>query len=232
MIFKRVFILFSAFALFCMPVQVSAQNAGYTQFLEILNDVNRIDATQNRSYDSHEKILKKRVMDNKNKVVGEVRDVILTPNGSIAALAVEFNRLRLSQEVFLNYGDMQIRTASNGYVMGFDDDQIEDIYPTLLSNIETAAGEDTDRYSVSSIIGAPVKDEEGRYIGNVKKVMFGKRGSRAELLYIALAHSFMRGRHVSIPYSAAKAKPKGNEMELFVSKEQADAILDYAKNEN
>ncbi len=213
-----------------VPFEAGAQGASYNQYLEQLSTLNRVDPNQKPSYDSGNEILKRRIIDNKNKVVGEVRDVILTPNGSISLLSVEFNRLRLRSSVFLNYAQMNIRPVSNGYALAFDDDQIENIYPELLANIETAAGESSEDFSVRSVVGSTVKSKDGRNIGKVDNVLFGSNGSRAEVLYVAMAYSILRGKKVALPYGSVKFSPKGQKTEVTVSDEQANAIIDFVKD--
>jgi len=228
MTFRRAFIIIPVFALFLgvfSPVPAQSQNADYTRFFETLVTLNDRRPQQSAEYDTETEVLKNRVLDNRNKVVGEVRDVILTPNGTINALSVEFDRLRLGAPVFVNYRDMRARPVTNGYALGFDDGQIETLYPTMLSRIETASGEDADVFSVKSVVNADVVAEDGRKLGKVRNVMFGSRGARA------LAYSLLRGKSISIPYSAAKFKNRGRKMQIMVSNEQANAMIDYASNE-
>ncbi len=231
MTFSRIFILFAALIILAaVPTTGQAQSA-YNQYLESLSELNRIDPIQRSSYERADKILKRRILDNKNKVIGEVNDVILNSNGSIESLYVDFNRLRLGSAVYLNYRQMNISSVSNGYALAFDDNQIENIYPDLLSNIATAAGEDGDSTSVRNIVGASVKSKDGRKLGEVKNVLFSANGGRAEVLYLAMAFGVMRGQKVGLPYGTLEYRPTDNgKTEVTVTKEQADAIIDFVKS--
>ncbi|GJL85758.1 MAG: hypothetical protein DHS20C02_15330 [Micavibrio sp.] len=232
MTFPRLFILIATLmVLSAMPSIAQAQSA-YNQYMETLSELNRIDPMQRSSYERADKILRRRVLDNKNKVIGEVNDIILSSNGSIESLYVDFNRLRLGPAVYLNYRQMNISSVSNGYALAFDDNQMENIYPDLLANIATAAGEDEDDTSVKNVVGATVKSEDGRKIGEVKNVLFSANGGRAEVLYLAMAFGVLRGQKVGLPYGSLEYRPTaGGKAEIIATKEQADAIIDFVKSE-
>ncbi len=231
MIIRRIFILIFGLALFLSAASFQAQAGDYERFLETLTEINRIDPLQAPSYERDDDILKRHILDRKNRVVGEVQDVILTPEGSISSLFVKFDRLRLNTSVYLNYRDMRIRPVSNGYALSFDDEQIENMYPVFLANIETAAGEEGETVSARSLVGASVKSSDGRKVGKVKHVMFGSRGGQAEVLYIAMIYGILRGKSIAVPYDAVKFDSNGKKPKLTVSEEQADAMIDFAKND-
>ncbi len=231
MTFSRLIAVFAFFAMLIgAPVAVQAQSAD-GQFLESLSEINRIDPVQRKGYESAAQTLDKRVLDNKNKVVGEVNDVVLGDNGEIESLYVDFDRLHLDSPVYISYRQMNINSVSNGYAMAFNDKQIQDIYPELLAGIETAAGEDAGNVSVRNVIGATVKTKDGRKIAEVEDVMFSTGGGRAEVLYLALAYSVMRGKKLGVPYSSMEYRPTpGGKAEIIATNEQADAIAAFVKS--
>lgn len=220
----------SMMLLILLPQTAQAQNNPYNQFLKALGEVNRIDPKQNPEYETSENILKRKMVDNTNKVVGEVQDVILNGNGAVSALAVDFDRIHLSNEVYLNYRDMDIEPAGKGYELGFRADQIKEMYPDLLANIESAAGDDADNFSLKKMIGAPVRRPDGTNLGTIENVMFGSEGSWAEALYISLSGGNLRGRTIAIPYGLVEFRNRGDRPEVVVSKEQGDAIVNYVRD--
>lgn len=61
---------------------------------------------------------------------------------------MSIDRMKLGRPVFVNYGSFNVKTVANGYAMAFDAKEIENLYPSMLAEIETAAGEE-DTYALS-----------------------------------------------------------------------------------
>ena len=219
-------------ALSALSFEVRAQGGDYNRFLETLSDLNRIKPLQNHKYDPAADILERRILDRKHKVIGEVHDVILTRDGSIASLRVEFDRLHLGGEVFLNYPAMRLKPVSNGYALGFDGDQIENMYPELLANVETASGAGDENFSVQALSGAPVLSRDGRRLGKVETVLFGSRGQRAEALYIAVERGVPRTFSVAVPFRAVTYMFEGHRMKVMLDDVQAAALLGFVKEQS
>lgn len=216
------------FAVFLMISRPAAADT-YTNTLLTITDMNRIQPLQNPEYETSARISARRVTDSKNKVVGEVRDVILNKNGSISSLQIEFDRLGLGTPVYMDYSANRIDEISNGYALRFEDDQIEELYPSMLAGIETAAGEQQDTFSVQKLKGAAVMTKDGRKIGNVQEVLFNKRGRRAEALLLAMLIGGMRGETLAIPIGMTEIEPASGKVKATIENKQADAIIDYAK---
>ncbi|MFP4313119.1 MAG: PRC-barrel domain-containing protein [Alphaproteobacteria bacterium] len=209
------------------PANVYAQ--GLNPFLEVLNDYNEIKPKQNPHWERSSETMKSRILDNKNKVIGELNDIILTPSGAIAFLNVELDRLQLG-DVFLNYNEMAINASARSYALGYEDDQIEEFYPQLLANIETAAGDDNDRIGVDNLIGSDVTDESGRRIAKVEEVMFSDSGQRAEALLLRVNYKSVRGENVAIPFSSFEYIQDGSRFDVRITQEQADTVLQFASD--
>ena len=107
-LFTRLFIIMFAFCVWGYPVHAQE----YNRALEMITQLNQIEPKQNPGFDSADEILTRRILDHKNKVVGEVHDITIKENGSIAAMQVDFNRLRLGPEVFVNYRDANARPST------------------------------------------------------------------------------------------------------------------------
>lgn len=208
-----------------LAAPASAQE--FSKTLKTVSDYNRVQPLQNPELVRTEKILTRRVADNKSKVIGEVQDVVIARNGSIRSLKVDFNRLHLGAPVYLNYSTLDIEPVGNTYRVGFADDEIEQAYPGLLAEMETAAGGDDD-LSLRNIQGVPVQAFDGRDVGTVKDVLFASEGNRAEALYVTLASGPARGKGIAIPIKAATFGESGQKITAVISNELANAMFDFA----
>ena len=214
-------------ALCLIAFPVAAQE--YNTTLEAINQMNDIKPLQNPGYERADEILKRRVLDQKNKVVGDIRDIVVKENGSIDQLRVDFNRLNLGNEVFVDYRDLNARPTSNGYTIGFSSDQIKTLYPEFLANIDTAAGDDAETFSLRKMLGSPVVALDGRKLGVIEDVLFSSNGARAEALYVSMQISNLRGRSIAIPIGMAKMENTSIGQRFVVRDDQADAMVDYAE---
>lgn len=215
----------AGFMLF-LPMNVQAQNV--TRALDQISRINRIEPLQNPDYKTYKDIIGRKVTDRKNKVIGQVEDITLNTNGSISAIVTDFDRLRLSHAVSLNFRQLGIRTLSNSYSLNLKSNEVEDFYPQLLANIETAAG-DNEIYSVRDIIGASINTEKDHVFGRVKDVLFSGNGSRAAALYIEIRRGNARGDTVAIPFKSASLESKNGSVVGRVSQNIIDALVDIAE---
>lgn len=215
-------------SILAMPTIAAPANAqGLNPYLETLNKLNDIKPMQNPNWERSSNTLKSRVLDKKNKVIGDLNDIIITPQGTISTLNVDLNRLQLG-EVPLNYSKLDIEAAPRAYTMEYAEEQIEEFYPELLANIDTAAGNTASQISVKSLVGSSVYASDGRRIGDVEEVMFSERGERAEALLIRVNYKTVRGENVAIPFSSAKYEPNGSRFKVSVSNSDAETILQFA----
>lgn len=210
-----------------IPQTTLAQDASFVRALDTINRVNRIRPEQSPRFERSKEIFSDRMIDSTNRVVGEVNDVIVDPNGAINMLDVEFNRLRLgTDKLAINYRELGIRPVSNGYKMNYTDDQITDLVPSLLAGVETASGEDANTFSVRKTIGRKIENTDGQILGTVDDVLFDNLGGRAELLLVAMSYKSLRGKYVAIPFAEANYR----ERNITVSNEFGQAMLEYAKD--
>lgn len=217
-------LLFMLMAL-AAPLKVQAQS--YAAELAEISQFNVIDRYRHPDFERSADMLERNVLDSKNRIIGEVRNIILTRDGNVASIGVEFDRLRLRQEVSLDVLDLDIRSVSGGYRLAFRDDQVEEIYPDLLANIDTAAGSEN-LHSVKSIIGIALVAEDGRILGRVKDVIFHGQGRRAEALYVDLQMRGLRNDDpVNIPYSSAQVQERDGRLAAVISNAYADALVKY-----
>jgi sporulation protein YlmC with PRC-barrel domain len=222
---RLVMLAFVITCIFALP----ATAASYSQKTEQIIAVNRMAPLQNPKYDRSEEILGRRMLDRKNKVVGDIEDVVLNEYGGIAFLDVKFDRIRLPRAVFVNYTGFDIQPVTNGYAMTFEASEIEGAYPQMLADIATAAG-DEDTYSLKKLRGVSVKTSSGRIIGQVDDILFGGNGERAEAFYIGLTVGTLRGRSVAVPFGEVNLAKVASAREVTISDETADTLIDIAKD--
>lgn len=211
----------------------SAENIdqqAYSRNLELLSQLNRIDAEQNPEFEDSKDVLGRRVLDSKNKVVGNVKDIIVSKSGSIQSLNVDFNRLRLNSDIFLNYRSLGVKPLSDAYALSFNSDQIEELYPTLLADINTASGANDETFNVRSVIRSNIKTIDGRTIGVVDDVLFDSEGARAMALMVKLNIGTLRGTKIALPFNSIAFNNAGaGRKHVILNPEMAQALVDYAK---
>lgn len=201
-----------------------ASDAKVLQSLLRLETLNEKDPEQNRSFIGMGDIIGRRILDNTNRVLGDVRDITLDRNGGIVNLQADLDRLNLGAGTMpINFDRFGVRLSNNAYKLNFNDDQIAGLVPEILATIPTAAGENTDTFSLKKIRGKKVYAFDGRYIGKVRNVMFNASGTRAEMLYIDIGYKSLNGKKLGIPFA-------GNTYEsnsIKVRDDMADAALAY-----
>lgn len=204
--------------------QTAMENAIYTKEIKELNHSNPL---QRGDFEKSHDILKRTIMDDTNKTLGDVTDIILTNEGTISALNSTLDRLKVPGVVALNYTDMDVKAANNGYILGFEDEEVEDLLPTLLAGIATASGSDGN-FALTRLLGGKVASEDGRIIGKVEDVLFEKQGSHAAALYIDVNHKTLRGRGVAVPFGSLTYLTAQPKVSVLLNPGQADAILKAA----
>ena len=217
------------FATLCIAV-LSVQAQSF-RFYETLAQMNRIDPLQNTRIRQATQIQNSNIQDKQNKVIGHVRDIILAQDGDIHSISIEFNSQQLPTEVYFSYDSKDIVSYSDGYGLNMSEERIQSIYPELLANIETAAGDASmDRHSMNTLIGAQIKKENGEKLAKVENIMFNKEGTKARGLFISMTRQGMRGKTLSIPFDAVLIKDSTNiKPTLMISNEKAQNIIDFVK---
>lgn len=200
----------------------------YNASVRIITDMNKLPAIQNPYYERAEKILSRRVIDNKDRVVGEVQDVIFLRNGGLKSVKVDFNRLNLSQPVYINFREVNMRAASRTYQLGLEDDQISPLYAQLLADIETAAGPGSEEYSLTKTLEAPVKTSNGTTIGKISDILFSSDGDRVEAIAVRMADGVLNGQLVAVPVSSITLTNGESNVSASVTDDVAKAMNEFA----
>jgi uncharacterized protein YrrD len=226
---RILFLIASIFAVtgFGLSNMVYAQT--YGQMFEDLNDLNVGKPLQDPRFDRIDEIIERKVQDKKNKVVGNVTDVLLTARGNIDSLTLEFNRLGKRNDITMSYQDGGFKGVSDAYIMTlYSDDQIENLYPSLLANIPTAAGDDG-ILSTKNVIGARVKTNNGEVVGIVDDVLFDNSGDRARGIYVNMKKGNFRGLAIAMPFASLEYDFTDRYRDIILNKEQTRALFDYAE---
>lgn len=213
-------------ALLIAPLQAFAIDAG-SAFQDV-SKLNRIPPLQNPQYQKAEDMISRTINSEKNRVIGQTRDVIVNADGEVTALYVDLKDRGFKQTTYLNVEDLGIRFLSNGYGLNFERDQIADILPQILASTSTASGDTAEEIGVSHIIGQIVRDEKGRSLGKVNTVLFNKKGRIAEAIAIQISKNTV----IALPFGSIKITPPASSRasaKLTVTQEYATAARSFLK---
>jgi len=212
-----------------MPATAQAQNYGQT--LEQVQELNIGNPVNGGRFDRSNRVFKRKVQDRKNKVVGTLQDIIVSSRGYVETLEIKFDRLNKPQPVYVDVSDAAIRSTSGGYRMSiYSSKEIEEFYPTLLANIQTAAGSE-DIYSVKNIIGATLRTDRGQTLGKVEDVLFNNEGDFVHAFYVKLGQRTRTGLGVAVPFSIAQFDFSGRHRNIIITEQQAKAITDFSERQ-
>lgn len=226
---KKVLVLALILSLYA-PLSLMAQSID--PYLNTLNQYNRIKPLQNPLWKRSSKVLKGKITDNSNRVIGKIEDILVSPEGAIESIKGDLNRLRISSDVPLNVVELNMSPNSNGYSTSFDNSQVADLIPQILAGVATASGDEDSVFSVDRLVGSDVKSRDGRRLGKIQEVMFSDTGSSVEALIIRVRYGTVGGESVAIPFPDATYKKNGKRVEALIPDNRADSIIAFAKDKN
>lgn len=207
-------------------ISLPAFAQSYMEMYEQVSTMNRVQPLQNPTYKRTYEILNRKVQDRKTRVVGGVKDVLISKFGPVEALNIDLDRLRLGT-IVINTQETGIEATRDSYVFAnYDEEGIKDLYPALLGNIQTAAGSDQDVVSLQKLLGAAVKTSSGDTIGRIEDVLFNSSGNVVEALYIGMKYGTARG-DIAVPFGAADYSKLSSNNEVILFDEQVKAMSDY-----
>ena len=223
--------LIAALCLFSLILAPSVHAQNLNGESQTLSEINKVHPLQNPQYEKSSDTLDRHILDNKNKVVAQLQDVVVGRTGAVHTLRVSFDRLNLDAPVYLNYSALRIHPYSKAYVLGFNDEQIAGLYPSLLAQVETAAGGNEDDLSVRRMLTAQVVAQDGRGLGAISDVLFNADGEHVNALYVDVKSGVLNGQSLAIPFSAASFSDTDGKPTVTVSNAMANAMLDYASKQ-
>jgi len=199
------------------------------QFQKTIKDINRLKPLQNPRHERSAKILDRLVMDNASMVVGKVDDVMINSGGSVTTLVVDFKNLQMPQPVFLDYDVFEVKSMTSGYKLGFDKNEIERVYASLLASIESAAGDEIEYFSTKGLIGSQVLTSDGYHIGDLDEVLFDQSGTYFRSVYVMLNFETIQETVIAVPLSILSFRQKDGRLQVTIDQKYANLIIENAK---
>ena len=221
---RLVFIIIFLLVSFPVQAQDKAEPLTVVTFQRALNDMNRLKPLQNPKYEKGTDILKRKIIDNENKVIGDVRDVLVNQDGAIIDLFVSFDRLHLTDPVVLNYESMGITSMADAYRIGLEKQQVIDLYSSLSKDRSNTL------YSVDSIMGLPVKTSGGRTIGKIGDFLFNdEKADLVQGIYVSISYKTIRNEGLAVPFQALRFRLYEATPFAVIEQDFSDLMIDYLK---
>lgn len=199
------------------------------KFQKDLSELNRISPLQNPAYESSQDILDRRILSSANKVMGEVQDVLLTKDGDVSFLLVSFDRLRLGAAVYLDYAKLEIQNVSNGYRLGFDEDEMVQLYPDLPKDIKTLSGVEN-LHGLNTLLDQLVVTSDHKTIGTVQTLLFDDGGDYVRSVYLNIRFNNIRDYGIAVPLSALVITPTKGALNVRIDQKYADQVVAFIKD--
>lgn len=183
-----------------------------------------------------EDTIKGKIQDRTNRVIGEVQDVLVKPNGFVETVVAEIDGFG-SDQLFLSAEELAMETTRSGYRLPFHRDAMDEMLPAILSNIATAAGTvDEPLTALSSFDGraifVPGNVSERRSkerFAQVSNVIMNQEGTQVTGLIIERINGAADAEAIIIPYpTGLDLANDGFENGLFIEARYAEAIRSFA----
>ncbi|MGN7437489.1 MAG: PRC-barrel domain-containing protein [Alcanivorax sp.] len=191
--------------------------------------INRLKPLQNPRNERTANILDRHVLDSGSKVIGEVTDLVIDAKGAVRSVLVDFDRLRLASPVFLNSETLNIESVSSGYRLSLDEDEVEEIYPSLLSAVEAASGDQAKQFSVINLIGSEVITSDGYKIGHLDDILFDRDGKYVRSTYIVINYKTVHDKGLAVPLSVLNFEKMDGRTKIRIDQKYADLIIRHAE---
>lgn len=223
--------LFVTLILLVMPAApLWAEEASDPTFALTLGEYNRVNPKQSNLYTRGSRLTGGRVFDAHDRTIGDLDDIIIDNSGNIKALQSSLNRLpHGGADLSLDYSSLNIAPTNGGYKLNQTETQLADMMPQLLSSIATAAGPGSGALSVKDLIGASVQSEKGARIGKIEDVIFEQSGAHVYALLIRVNYKSVAGKSISVPMEAAQYEQQGRSLNVVLSGEKTQTLVDFAK---
>lgn len=210
-----------------MPVDaISATPGQVVKFQSDLRDLNRIKPLQNPRHELASDVIGASLVDSENKVIGEVGDVLVDSDGVVKSIFTDLDRLHLGAGVYLDYRDLSVKNVSSGYKIGMNSQDVENTYPELLANIESASG-GQNVGSVQSLMKMDVYSQDGVHLGRISEVLFDQSKTYLRGVYALISHKVIRNEGIAIPFSAVTFSQKSGADIITLDNDYVDAVLEY-----
>ena len=209
--------------------QVEAQSKD--DLVTTLRLLNENDPLQSPRYDHSDDMLKSRILDNHNRVVGQVLDAVYDEDGELAYLYIDFERNYLGK-AYIDYKKRHLRPVSNGYIMNIDEDQIKTSFPGFTKNLRQIGIENANHVlHLSRLKDAQIQSRDGRRLGQASEVLLSKRGTEVQAVFLELNYKSHQFSKLALPFDAFSVEYNGKLVKLILPDEAFDKILKFAASE-
>lgn len=200
-------------------------------FALTLGEYNKVNPKQSDLYQRGSRLIQGRILDSQGRTLGDIQDIVFDRSGSIQGLQSSLNRLvGGSAPITLSYSSLGISPEKgSGYKLNESSKQVADLLPSLLSEVETAAGPADTSLSLNKLIGADVASENGTRFGKVEDVIFENNGSYVRSLLVRVNYKTVSGKSLAVPLQSAKYVSKDNGIGVVFTSDQAETIVAFAQ---
>ena len=225
--FLRLTLILLAFSLPAYAQDIEEEERLLTSitFLDYLREHNRIKPMQNPKYEHGTDILDRRIMDQTKKAIGQVKDVVVSTDGKIRYLKIDFDKISLRKEVYLDYHQMNVGANNNGYTLSFRKEEIKGLYSKFTRQITPHS----DQISLVSIMGKEIRDTNKIRLGTIDEILFDEFGSKVEQIFIKVNYGLIRDAGLAIPFESVEFDYRNGYVYPIIKKEFSDIALDYVK---
>ena len=187
-------------------------------------DLNRSPVTQNPVFSVGKEVLNRRILDKNQRAIGKITDIVLLSDGSFQTLEANINTGGFREDVSFDMKSYIIDPTTSSFTVAMDKSQINNNMATLLSGIETTAGEDAAPITLNRLRGANIFDSQGYIIAKVEDALIRDNINKVEGLLIKVSSGKNRGTTIAVPYEASDIIQKGSRVDLVVTQDQAQVI--------
>ena len=198
-------------------------------FTSAVLDLNKINPAQNPQYKLISRVTDSRLLDQNRRTLGKVTDVTFDQKGQMTSVQADVTATGFQQSLSFDVAAYNVISESDAFTVALTRDQVQDSLPSLLEQIDTAAGEGEGQpITARSLIGANVRTAKGDTVGRVNNVLIDERRKVAVALLLTLASGSGQST-VAIPYEAPKIERHNVRASVELTEDQAKIASAYAK---
>ncbi len=237
---KRFYVLF-ALVLMLWPLPAAAQNADMAAFSYTLQSLNRTPISQSPRFKSEQDMLALRALDVNRQLVGQLEDVRVDDSGALTAIVSEINmagrdtplvRSAVNTIAYADDASAFIIPLADITGSGGANGNNEPVSAEDLAAIAPAAGGSGRDFSLRAMIGAEVRSDTGRWLGEVKHVMFDEQAAGITALVLQDVPGARRYTEIALPFDPAMVTVRDDfgAIEFRVHSDAAGILTRFARD--
>lgn len=211
--------------------EAQKQKIAIAKFERDLRGLNRIKPLQNPKLKQAEDVLERGILDQTNRDIGEVEDVLIDTQGPVVVLNATFEDLRLRGTKPLNFIEYDIKPVGTSYKLAQREEDLIDNLPTLLNGIQTAAGAENGIISLKNLLGRDVSTKGAHNFAEISDVIFTEDTLFVQALHLTISRGTIRRKGVAVPLDAFTFDGSGQRYEVNLKAEFADSLFDYVEED-